>query len=218
VASEKQQGGLSITTLAISAMSAAAAAVIVPMIWERGTLIATAMTPVVVALVTEALNRPAKVVSSVTPVRRERRRETVAHGRAEPFDPLPPHERAAAPKSRTDDPFGLRAPPRRHRWRLAVLTGAAAFAIAVAALTMSELVFGGPATREGGRTTFFERGDNRTATPTATPTATEEEATPTATPTGEATPTATPTATATPGATPTQAPLAQPTPAPTTTP
>ena len=36
---------------------------IVPMIWERGTLIATAMTPVIVALVSEALRKPAEKIT-----------------------------------------------------------------------------------------------------------------------------------------------------------
>ncbi len=35
------------------------------MFWERGSLVATAITPIVVALVSEALNRPAKVITGV---------------------------------------------------------------------------------------------------------------------------------------------------------
>ena len=74
-----------------------------------------------------------------------------------------------------DDPFGLRSrPPVKHHWKIALATGAVAFAIAVVALTMSELVFGGPATSDGGSTTFFSGSSSEaTPTPTATPTATE---------------------------------------------
>ena len=53
-------GGLNIQTLLISAVGAVAAATIVPLFWAKGTIIATAMTPVVVALVSEALRRPAE--------------------------------------------------------------------------------------------------------------------------------------------------------------
>jgi hypothetical protein len=224
---EQEKSGLSIQTLAISAAAAVAAAVIVSMIWQRGTLIATAMTPVIVALVSEALRKPARAISSATPKVMTRRSGTGAavhspHS-ADRFDPLPPEERAAAPPPRDDDPFGLRARrrPARHHWRLALATGVAAFAIAVAGLTMSELVFGGAAARDDGRTTFFpgreSRDEEPTPTASPTPTATEEaEETPTATPTPTATATATPTATPSPTATP--APLDAPAPTSTPTP
>src|ERR671915_732893 len=83
---EKEKSALSIQTLAISALAAVAAAVIVPLVWERGTLVATAMTPVIVALVSEALRRPAERITAVTPkvTRRGTRVDEVQ------FDPLPP--------------------------------------------------------------------------------------------------------------------------------
>jgi hypothetical protein len=210
----EKKSGISIQTLAISAVAAVAAAVVVPMIWERGTLIATAMTPVIVAVVSEALRKPAEAISTVAP-RVTRRSATGAAVRApERFDPLPPDERDAAPEVRDDDPFGLRAAPApRHHWKLALATGAVAFAIAVVVLTSSELVFGGAATKEGSRTTFFGRND-ATATPSATATATETPAT-------EATPEATETPTATPTPPPPPTPTATPqtlAPTPTATP
>src|SRR5215216_22586 len=158
----EKKSGISIQTLVISALAAVAAAVIVPMIWERGTLIATAMTPVVVALVSEALRKPAEKITAVTPLV-TRRSATGAAVRDPEFDPLPPEEREAAPAPREDDPFGLRSRPpvvRRHHWKIALATGVAAFAIAAVALTTSELVLGGPATREGGRTTLIGGGDD----------------------------------------------------------
>jgi hypothetical protein len=205
---KEKRSGISIQTLAISAAAAVAAAVVVPMIWERGTLVATAMTPVIVALVSEALRHPAEKITSATSsvVRRPG-----PAGGPEAFDPLAGGERGPLPEpdsetggpTRDHDPFGLRerAPIRRH-WRLAVITGLVAFAVAVAALTLSELVFGGPATSESGRTTFFGGRDSdkqATPTPQASPEATPEEATPTP---EEATPapTVTPTPTPTPGA------------------
>jgi hypothetical protein len=196
VASEEKSSGISLQTLVISAFAAVAAAVVVPLFWDRGTLIATAMTPVIVALVSEALRKPAEKITAVNPLA-TRRTGTGAAVRDPDFDPLPPREREAA--VRRDDPFGLRERPklRRRHWWIALATGAAAFAVAVAVLTMSELVFGGPATRDGGDTTFFPGGtrerEDATPTPTATPEATETA--PEATETPE--PTATPTATAT---------------------
>ena len=208
---EKDSGsGISIQTLAISAAAAVAAAVVVPMVWERGTLVATAMTPVIVALVSEGLRKPADRLSAAT--KTVRRSATGAAVRDPDFEPLPPEERAV--EVADDDPFGLRErPPVKHHWKIALATGAVAFVIAVVGLTMSELVFGGPATKEGGSTTFFSGSSRETPTPTATPSATETpEATETAEPT--ATPTPTPTATETP-----VAPLeATPTPTPTPTP
>ncbi len=204
---EVKSSGISVQTLVISASAAVAAAVVVPMIWERGTLVATAMTPVIVALVSEGLRKPADRLSAAT--KTVRRSATGAAVRDPDFDPLPPGEGDVA--VREDDPFGLRSrPPVKHHWKIALATGAAAFAIAVVALTMSELVFGGPATKEGGSTTFFS--GSQEPTPTATPTATE---------TPEATETAQPTATPTPTAPPAEAPApleATPTPTPTATP
>ena len=207
MASEEKRTGISIQTLVISALAAVAAAVVVPMIWERGTLVATAMTPVIVALVSEALSKPATRITAATKTV-TRRSATGAAVRDPDFDPLPPGEREAT--VREDDPFGLRSrPPVRHHWKLALATGAAAFAIAVVGLTMSELVLGGPATKEGGNTTFFSGSQRETPTPSPS-------ATPSATP--EATVTPEPTATPTPTAAPTETPApldAVPTPTPT---
>src|SRR3954467_14207304 len=170
----EKKTGISVQTLLISALASVAAAVIVPLIWERGTLFATAMTPVIVALVSEALRKPAQAISTVAP-RVTRRSATGAavrspdayEARTERFDPLPASERE--PETRPDDPYGLRASSRATRhWKIALASGAVAFAIAVVFLPGSELVFGGPATKDSGRTTFF--GSRSTATPTPTPT------------------------------------------------
>jgi hypothetical protein len=196
---EKQKTSISIQTLVISAVAAVAAAVVIPMIWERGTLIATAMTPVIVALVSEGLRKPAAVITATT----KRSATGLAVRSPERFEPLPPEERDFAPDVSEDDPFGLRAPARprvSHHWKLALVTGVCAFVLAVVFLTGSELVFGGPATKESGRTTFFGSRSTPTATPTATPET--DEATPTATPAATETPTPTPTPTVTPTATP----------------
>ena len=119
---------------------------------------------------------------------------------------------------REDDPFGLRSKPRvtRH-WKLALATGAAAFAIAV----VGSYRLRARARRTGDQGErphdLHLRPGQQDPTPTATPEAT---ATPTETAEPTATPTATPqaTETATPTPTETPAPLdATPTPTPTPT-
>ena len=77
-----RSSGLSLQTLLISSLAAVAAAIVVPMFWERGSLLATAITPIIVAIVSEALNRPAKVITKAAP-RVTRRTATGAAVRAE---------------------------------------------------------------------------------------------------------------------------------------
>src|SRR3954464_630322 len=137
---KQTSSGPSIQTLLISAAAAAAAATLVPMIWERGTILATAMTPVIVALVSEGLRKPVETVSSVAPrvARRSgtgaalRRYEPAAAANHDPerlgargegrerFEPLPEHRRDDAPEVRDDDPFGLRKAQRTPRPRLKI--------------------------------------------------------------------------------------------------
>src|SRR3954447_22190741 len=81
---KEKSSGLSLQTLLISAVAAAAAATVVPMIWERGTIIATAMTPVIVALVSEGLRKPVQHVSAVAPKGTRRSGTGAAMRRAEP--------------------------------------------------------------------------------------------------------------------------------------
>jgi hypothetical protein len=64
---EKKRSSLSLQTLLISSGSAVVAAAVVPLFWQRGSLIATAITPIVVALASEALNRPAKAITAAAP-------------------------------------------------------------------------------------------------------------------------------------------------------
>src|SRR5215208_148710 len=141
---QKSGGGLSLQTLLISAAAAVVAATVVPMIWERGTIFATAMTPVIVALVSEGLRKPVQHVSAVAPRVGRRSGTGAAVRRYEPaaaetrhperlgargdgperFEPLPEHLREEAPAARDDDPFGLREADRRNpRLKIALLTG-----------------------------------------------------------------------------------------------
>ena len=215
--SREQSGGLSVTTLLIASGSAAAAAVIVPLFWDKGSLVAAAITPIIVALTSEGLKKPVEKVQTVGVWRRTPQGTAIRQSAGRDFEVHDPEEeRLEVDPAQADDPFGLREPERggfltRKRVVLALVTGLLAFGIAAVVVTASELaIFGDSVSREH-RTTFFG-GEPADATPTPTPTATptETDATPTPTPTPTETPAATPTTEATPppGETPTPAPAA----------
>jgi hypothetical protein len=206
---EKKPSGLSLQTLIISSIAAGTAAIVVPTFWERGSVLATAITPIIVAIVSEALRRPADVITSATP-KVSRRSATGAAVRSE--QPSGVGARGEGPEQVSrwgtpDDPFGLRQPERQRRrfpWRIAVVTGLLAAVIGAGVVTASELAIFGNQIGDSNRQTGLFGGtprnqadDDEEATPT--PTATEDaEQTPTPTATDEATPTPTPTASPTP--------------------
>jgi len=216
-AHRKQSSGLSVTTLLIAGAASATAAFLVPLVWRPGTVFAAAMTPVIVALVTELLKKPADTVSAVTARRMtpaSRMAAVRVPERDEPFDPLapaPPEDLAALPPTTGPRAVHSRRGITGRQVKLALLTGLAAFACVAVLFTVTELVAGDPVTRDTGRTTFFggnqrnankddkgtgkqDKDEKEEATPTPTP-----SATPTPTPTPSPVPTATPTPTPTPG-------------------
>jgi hypothetical protein len=150
-------GGVSVSTLAVASTSSVVSAVVVSHIWGPGTLYGAAATPVIVALVSEAVQRPRRVL------------ETARQARA--FDPLAEGRRgldegdlaAAAPGTAGERtvhraPPGPRVPrmPKRRSVLIALATGLIAFAIAAFVLTGSELVFGSSSVGGGSsRTTLF---------------------------------------------------------------
>jgi hypothetical protein len=197
-------GGLSLQTLLISSLAAVAAAIVVPTFWAKGSLVATAITPIIVAITSELLNRPAKAIKTVAP-RVTRRTATGAAvrnrtpsgvgARGDGPEQVPPHEGVSR-----EDPFGLRAgqrPRRRRPLKLAVATGLLAAVIGTGVVTASEIaVFGHSIFDSKRETGVFGGRATKTATPSATATPTEtatatESASPT--PTDSATPTETPT-------------------------
>src|SRR4051812_33361322 len=231
---KQTSSGLSIQTLLISAAAAAAAATLVPLIWERGTILATAMTPVIVALVSEGLRKPVQHVSAVAPRVTRRSGTGAAMRRFDPsaaetrhpehvgsrgdgperFEPLPSQARGGAPSVSDDDPSGLReADRRRPRLKIALLTGLLAFFIAAAVVTASELALFGGSVSSNQRTSLFG-GAKKSSTKA------KENATPTATPSGTASPAQSATPTPTPSATQTPTPAVNltPSPQPTTAP
>jgi hypothetical protein len=174
-------GGLSVRTLAIASAGSLTAAIVVSRLFPPGTIYASALTPVIVAAVSEILNRPADRVSEF---RRQRRTMVMEAARA------PQGEEAGALRGAPDFAQGADAeeelavsgngtgdapPIRIHgRTRSRVLhpkvwiaTGLAAFAIAVAVVTLPELIFGG-AVATNHRTTIFGGGGRSSSTKTET--------------------------------------------------
>jgi hypothetical protein len=232
---QEKSGGLSLQTLLISSVSAAVAAAVVPLFWEKGSIFATAITPIVVAIVSEALNRPAKAITAAAP-KVTRRSATGAAlrspqpsgvgargagpervARGQDGAPPPQTRESAAPPAwsgNAEDPFGLHAAePARRRFplRLAVATGLVAALIGAGIVTASELtVFGHSIGHSNRETSLFggkEKPSKSKATPTPTPSATSGA---TKTPTPSASASATPSSSATPSATASATPSATP--------
>lgn len=163
---------LNIRTLVIASAASASAALIISQLWFAGTWIAAALTPVIVALVSELLHRPTERIGKVLTSDR-----TALFPVAEPPVPAPepprgqaqaepdpdaparraefgaPSERQlpARPSAAGDGPVrvyraGNGTPPPGARRKLALgvvaMTAALAFLIAVTVITVPELIAG----------------------------------------------------------------------------
>jgi hypothetical protein len=169
--------GFHLGTLIVAAISAVIAATVVSRIWQPGTVMATAMTPVLVTLVKEALERPARRVSSIAG------RSTAVP--VAPPEPDPRPEPIGSPPAVVvshDEgltPMRVYRPERRvrRRWKLALATGLLAFLIAVAAMTVPELVAGRSVVSAKHDTTIFggQRHTSATTTKPEKKTTTEEQ-------------------------------------------
>lgn len=156
----KPASGLSVTTLAIASVASIAAAVFIHQIWTGGAIIGAGITPIIVAVVSEALKRPVSAVSSM------RAGQTAADEpqpvtddtatRVQPDPAAPPADPNAGPVR--EDRFGIweadqqqsrsffqRLRLRGTALKVALATGALAFVIGAFALTGADLVFGGSA-------------------------------------------------------------------------
>jgi len=219
--SRQAKPGLSASTLLIASASSAVAAIVVSKLWGGGTLFGAATTPVIVALVSEALRRPARAIDTVR-VARAPRFDPVAEGRRGLAEgdldrarraPVPAAAQAEAER-RVHRASGPRLRLPRPRVLAAIATGLLAFVVAGVALTGSELVFGKSSLASSGRrTTYLGGGTSSTAKDntktttetTTTTTPTTSTATPTTTTTAPpttSTPTPTPTVTTAPPAAP----------------
>ena len=212
---------ISLETLIIASLASAAAAFAASRIWGTGTLISAAVTPVVVALVSEFLRRPVQTVAASASAKQVRKVRGVPAIRkrtiAAPGDPMgvnadpaiPAEQRSpsgqAAPRRRVEPPAAItpnvepikyygKADTWRPRWRPAVVTGLVAFAIVVALYTVPDLLAGRSITGNGQPTTFF--GGSANVKKKTSPTTTVTTTTPTTTATKTA-PTTTTRATST---------------------
>jgi hypothetical protein len=179
-----QQGGrIDIATLAIASAASAVAAIVTSQFWYRGTPIAAAVTPVIVAFVSEALRHPTERLS------RRRGPLTDVLPEAAGADPLPPSEEHAPRPAHDPQIRVYRAGRARVAWRAAILTGLLAFAIAAVFLTVPELIAGGSLGKGDHRSTIFggkkksDSGgsDSSQPAPAVTPPPTDTQTTPTET-------------------------------------
>jgi hypothetical protein len=186
--SQRGGEGLSLQTLAIAALAAGAAAVVTSYVWQRGTLISAAMTPVIVAVVSEMLKRPAQTVRraarsarTATPARRE---VPLAHGAGAgppsggPSRELPaPREPSAAGMSEYKVYRSETTRPRfgRIHWKIVLATAGLAFVIAIGVLTLPELLFGSSV--NGSNSTTFFGGSTQTNKSSDKQTKTDEQKT-----------------------------------------
>ena len=159
----------------VAAISAVAAATVVSRLWQAGTLWATAMTPVIVTVVKEALDRPAKRVSSIAaraapPLARATR--AVAEPPPEAYAPPPP---VGPDPGLTEMRVYRRERATGRRWKLAIATGLLAFVIGVAVMTLPELVAGRSVVSGTHHTTIF--GGHRRRAASRTTTTTEKKTT-----------------------------------------
>ena len=164
-------------TLMAAAASAVVAATVVSRIWQAGTVMATAMTPVIVTLVKETLERPARRVSSIAtraaaPGPLARATRSVVEPPPEAYAPPPP---VGPDPGLTEMRVYRRERATGRRWKLAVATGLLAFAIGVAVMTLPELVAGRSVVSGSHHTTIF--GGHRAARTSKTTTSTEKTTT-----------------------------------------
>ena len=190
------RGNLSISTLGVAAVASVIAAYVTSRLWQGGTLISTAMTPVIIALVKEFLDRPATKITEVSS-RAVRRtpgaRPTPAD--AERFDepdgvvvqvhePVPLPARGG-PKVTDDQPSRYRVyGTRRNRWKLGIVSGLLAFAVVAVIMTVPELVSGSSLFNSKDSTTLWggtSRHHRSTTTDTTTTSTTQTVTTTTAT-------------------------------------
>jgi hypothetical protein len=168
------EGGVDLKTLVITALASACAAYVTSEVWAPGTLASAALTPVIVALLKEALAKPAEVVTRAVPVRGVVR----SAGRSdEPYDPVQPFQPEDERVAQHGELAGSSHVTSRRPWKVAVVTGLLGFLVAAVIITVPEFVAGGSASGGNRQTTFFgghkKPSRQSTTTTTTTPTVTE---------------------------------------------
>jgi hypothetical protein len=174
----EKESRLQVRTLVIASAASLAAALITSRFWIRGTPIAAALTPVIVTIVSEMLNRPTEAIAKrVTTDRTAILPEATGAG--------PPAEQRDEPARPARDLEGEPVPTRIYRaeprrgWgrvhpKVVVVTAVLAFVIAATALTVPELIAGESIGKGDRKTSLFggrdrdDRGGERQAAPEQT--------------------------------------------------
>jgi hypothetical protein len=162
-AEREEERRLNTRTLTIASVASASAAAVTSQLWIAGTWIAAALTPVLVALISEAMHRPTERIARAWTTEREpRRARRQTTTRREPITVT-----GAAGPMRVYRQSGSRTMPAAaplilSRRRIAIgavaATAALAFVIGIAALTTVDLVSGGSVGKGSGRSTLFSGG------------------------------------------------------------
>jgi hypothetical protein len=204
---EEDEGRLSPRTLVVASAASASAAAVTSQLWIAGTWIAAALTPVLVALLSEALHRPTRRIARWTTERPAREGAGAQPARASARG-LPAGARSApAPGGLPGEPAPVRLyrqpQARRPRRRLAlgavVATALIAFVVAIAAITAGDLLAGGSIGKGAAKTTLFRGGTSDSSSDERDGTQPQEreqstESQPETTPPAETTPEPPPTA------------------------
>lgn len=170
---------ISVQTLIIASVASAAASFLASRLWGGGTLVSAALTPIVVALVSEFLRRPVRTVAQTAkkvpavyslPAHKSTTAAPQDTTQDDPDEPAPAAVPDAAQSQARGRPGGLAQTTWRPRWRLVFATGLLAFAIVVVVFTVPELVAGRSVTGNGEPTTFF--GSSTSATKKSSPSVT----------------------------------------------
>jgi hypothetical protein len=154
----EEERRLNLRTLVIASVASATAAAVTSQLWIHGTWIAAALTPALVALISEAMHRPterlARAWTSDRPALGAGASRHADHP-APADEPLRPRASGAEGPVRIYRQPSPRTPRRRVALGAVAATAAIAFVIAVAALTAGDLISGGSIGKGSGRTTFF---------------------------------------------------------------
>jgi hypothetical protein len=173
----EEERRLNTRTLAIASIASASAAAVTSQLWIAGTWVAAALTPVLVAVISEAVHRPTERIARAWTTERGESRMTRAQtptreepaeltGTAGPVRVYRQTSQGAEPARRgTAAGTRLSRPVTLSRRRVAIggvlATAGIAFLIALVAITAGDLVTGGSIGKGSHRTTFFS-GDKGT--------------------------------------------------------
>ena len=164
----EEESRLQVRTLVIASAASLAAALVTSRFWIKGTPIAAALTPVIVTIVSELLNRPTDAIARrVTTDRTAILPEATGAGapgdqRDEPARPARDLEGEPAPTRIYRQP----QPQPRRGWgrvnaKVVLVTAVLAFVIAATALTVPELIAGQSLGKGDRKTSLFGGGRDR---------------------------------------------------------